>query len=247
MAFNLKEWLVTIGALAGIGSAGVEIAQAISAARADLTATYQQAPFALPLHLQEKGYLDTVTTDMYNTAKRLYYAYYERLTPSERQNLPDSLKRPELPRAFYYGNRVEPFARAYNSFGTLHIQNDGDKALTSLKVSHSQHAYYEYKDDKGHLQRGESAGLFAVEELVGGRSRDIKLWTSHGIGDENILTVTYTDGRTETPHTEVVSGIWAWMAKNAGFLKLVFYSLIFWAFMVLLASVIGKRKQKDLI
>lgn len=243
MSFNPKEWLVTVGALAGLGAAAVEIAQYISTARADLTATYQPAPFFLPTQLQEKGPLDTAATEMYKTAKRLYWAYYEKLTPIERQNQPDSLKRPTAPDAFFYGNRIGTFARSYNRFGTLHIQNDGSKASGILQVSHTHSAYYEYEDNNGHLQHGTSTGLFPAGEIVGGQSRDIKLWTSSGFS-EQATSVTYAEGRVEAPNTETVSGVWAWVARNIGFFKPTLYALAVWAVIQLLLAQLEKRKRQ---
>jgi hypothetical protein len=229
MAFNPKEWLLTIGAIAGIGAGIVEVAQYVTSASTKLTATYDSAPFTLPLRLQERGALDSAIVEIHQSASRLYYAYRDHLTLAERAaGIPDSLKRPDMPRAYFFGNKVEPFARDYNTFGTLHIQNEGDKALGPLQVLHGKAAYYEFKDSNGRLQSGESESRFSVGELVAGESRDVKLW-----GDRNYnnttLTITYSDGKIQTPRTEIVTGWLAWLAQNSSMLTFPLFFLAAYA------------------
>jgi hypothetical protein len=224
MASSPKELLKTLGAIAAILVAVTEIARFVNETRADLTATYLAAPFSMPSRLEGGNSVDSAAVQLYSTANRFYDAYYTKLTLAERGNRPDSMRRPRMP-AGYYKTPVADFGRNYRSFGTLHIENDGDKTLVPIQVAHKSEVYYEYKDSKGKLQSGASVSKFSVGELVAGESLDIKIWADFAYGDNSRMTITYPDGSATTSRSEQVDGFLAWIARNKDFLFIIMSAL----------------------
>jgi hypothetical protein len=162
-----------------------------------LTATYQESQFSFPEKLSNTKYIDSILISRDRLITQLREQLRKRISDKEWLSIPDSL-RFRLPEPFLTREPLDGFVGAHRFFYTLSIKNEGDKSINEIHIIHASDAHYEFRDSKGVLRNGESAGNLPIDDLAATEVREVRLWSyTELIPYNKNLVVTFHDGKVQ--------------------------------------------------
>jgi hypothetical protein len=229
-----------VGGVAGL----LSVLPLLFAPHGDLQATYRHIRFVLPTYLLQPDRRDTAITRRDAVIDKLYHQLLRQLPREKVFSYPDSL----LPSTLLKGSStysvrpLEEFARSHNGLIDLTISNEGDKALTGLKVVYADEVYYEFRDATNKLQTGLAKGRFPVGDLDPKETRQVTMWVLLPQSyREDDVSIVYSEGSVTATKPEELTGKAAWLMRNVFTLPGLFLIL---SGLPLLLSLLGLAQKQ---
>jgi hypothetical protein len=177
--------------------AGVYTIKSLSEPTVSLTATYQESQFSFPERLSNTDYIDSILTARDRLITQLREQLRKRISDKEWLSIPDSL-RFRLPEPFLTREPLDGFVGEHRFFYTLSIKNEGDKPINGIHIIHGSEAYFEFRDSRGVLRRGESARKLDIGDLAATEVSEVRLWSSAElVHDEKNLIISFSNGKVQ--------------------------------------------------
>jgi hypothetical protein len=195
LAKSATWFLTNIVALATVIGVAHAMYKDSTAPTISLTATYQESQFSFPEKLSNTDYIDSVLIGRDRLITQLRKQLQTRIGDKEWATTPDAL-RFSFPEPFLVRAPLDDFVSRHRFFYTLIIKNEGDKPIDEIHIIHSSEAHYEFRDSRGVLRDGESAGKLPIGDLAATEVREVRLWVSNElVHNEKGLVITFPNGK----------------------------------------------------